>query len=473
MKKITQFTFILIALFFAACADELENNTKEPAADEQTVEMAFTSSAITYNTAESAEDEVLTLDLVVCKDGVYQYTRPAYTSNYATFRSTLKIDKDLDIYFFANATSLLDDADFMTPEVTTWQEIQQKLILTYTDTIINNKRVLPMWGQLKGAEVSEHRVNNFGTISLLRAVASANVYFKPVAGKGLDFEPVVAYLYYTADQAFTAPQNSNLTLTDGTVTAVKLPEVPQNMKTTQRIEADFTGNTCESLLYMFDNNTTEGVQQQPGNKRTRLVVGGYLNGSNQMTYYPLDFFKTATTQLLEVTRNNQYNLTITSVNSEGWTDPDEAAEQASVNIDYEVISWDKNKDENIVIDGPDYLSVNTKYVTLYKKAGNQNNIHLSGTFTQEDITLSFPDTTNGQTTSLANGIQNNRFKAEISGEGTNLKLTFTALQDYSEANAETNKETLLIKAGRIEFEVYITQVTSPGWDNGGNEDIDF
>jgi len=273
MKKTIQhiIPFILIAILITACNQEIQEQAKTIPADEKEVEMALSTSILAQTTQTALDQQVIKLDLIVCKDGVYQYTRPAYTSDYATFRSILKIDQNVDIYFLANMTSVIENATFIKPEVTTWKEIQQNLHITYTDTIINNKKVLPMCGQVKNVTISEHKINNLGKVKLLRAVASANLYFSLTQGKGMKFKPHVAYVYNGADRAFVAPAPENLILDNGQVVSVKEPIAPASMKTIKTVEAKAKDNAIENQLYMFDNDTNEFFAQDTQNKRTRLV----------------------------------------------------------------------------------------------------------------------------------------------------------------------------------------------------------
>lgn len=313
-----------------------------------------------------SDDEVAELDLVVFKNGGYEYTRKAYYSNTkGKFRSTLKIDDDVDIYFFANSrASLRED---ILREGRAWEDIRKELILARPDTVINNTVVLPMWGELKGVNISEHSVNNF-TVQLLRSVASANVYFDLDEEIGLPFEPEVIYVYYGADRGFIAPEEENLTYSGSSLVGVKNPQSPSSMKT---VKYDREYRVTQSsgfvdCIYLFENETHQNSQSD--RRRTRLVVGGKLDGSSTLTYYPLHF--SFGNEVLPITRNHQYKITVKSINSEGWENPDEAAEAVSVNLNYEVIEWNK-LDTDIAVDGPDYLSISKREVTLYRHAGSK------------------------------------------------------------------------------------------------------
>ncbi|MCD8176780.1 MAG: Mfa1 fimbrilin C-terminal domain-containing protein [Tannerellaceae bacterium] len=475
MKKLILLHFTLL-IIFAACEDKSSEFKLALSGEERPVEMTLNMSSQTASSTEVNDEAIIELDLVICKNGIYQYTRTAYSSKYVTFRSTLKIDENIDIYFFANCRSALNRMSLIEEE-TRWEEIQSALTITNPVTIQNNSAALPMWGQLKKVTVSDQNINNLGTIRMLRAVASANIYFtlNPAVNGGGTFIPHVVYVYYGANKAFVAPAEENLVFADEAkkiLTGVKAPVSPADMYTIRQDSAFATGNAFANTIFMFDNETTD-ENAKNNNKRTRLVVGGYFNGSSTLTYYPIHFVNSDLQTVLPVTRNDRYNIFISSVNGEGYPDPDEAADNATVNLNYKVIDWNEHDDNDIAVDGINYLSISSKNVTLYRNEGSKQTIRLSGTYKKEDIILSFSNSLNG-TSDYTNYIAtNNRFKAELKGTATELELTVTALGEYSSANTELNFDTLRIEAGRVHFDVKIEQINSRGWDNGGSNEIDF
>lgn len=479
MKKIL---LNLLALIFilTACSDnsnggiDIDTGNPDPAPPEGPVaEMSFRSAVAANQTINMDDKGIVQLDLVVCKDGECQYTRPGYFSIlYGTFRSTLQVDQGVDIYYFANCRSVLESAGMTAGEA--WATIENRLILTETESIIDGQKVLPMWGYMKNVTITDNVVNNLGTIRLLRSVASVNVTFDPER-TGLDFTPTIAYLYFGADKAYASPIESNWDLKNEVLQGIVKPLSPDDMTTTVKKESGFDEATgMSNTFYTFDNSADTYLDGSTQNRRTRLVVGGYFDDPSTLSYYPLDFFKTGQDSLLKVTRNSQYSLTITSVNGEGWPDPDIAADKAPVNITYDVINWTENTHKNIAVDGVDYLSISTKSVTLQQKEGSKAVIRVSGTFEADAFTLSFKGNHNGeqQLSGTGVGIENNRFRVEMVGNETNHTITVTALGNYS-ANANENLDEFVIEAGRIRFNVDIKQINSGGWYDGGKENIIF
>ncbi|MCC8095282.1 MAG: hypothetical protein LIP05_07970 [Tannerellaceae bacterium] len=474
MKKIVLLTCNLL-LMLISCSDDSRDLTENPtgpvtAATDQDVEVGFLPVTAANGSVLFSDEDVAELDLLVFKAGQYAYRRTAYTSQYTTCRSTLQIDENLDIYFFANCRSALTDEVLV--EGDSWEVLRERVVIQFTDTVIRGSRVVPMWGQVKGVRVSEDVVNRFD-VKLLRSVASANIIFDLQDAGSLPFQPVVAYLYYGSDCGYLAPSPENLKLTDGELEGVWAAQSPDWMRTIRKVQTDFNEETgaFSAPFLMFDNETSETDRKHLDNRRSRLVVGGYLNGSSILTHYPLDFFsmKAGSEGILDVTRNNQYNLTITAVKGEGWTDPDEAAENAAVNLEYEVIDWDRNNDTDIAVDGPDYVSIVRK-VTLHAKQGSTADLRMTTTFRKEDIRLSFPSSLNNAN---PHAVESVRFRAELQESGSRLVIRFTALEDYAAADPSLNHDQLLLEAGRIRFYIDIEQLSTKGWQYGGEEDVHF
>lgn len=481
MKKIL-LNLVALLLILSACSDNNNNmggiDVEEPTptpVEGPAAEMSFRSAVSTNQTIGIDDTGIAELDLVVCKNDKFQYVHQGYFSElYGLFRSTLKVDQGIDIYYFANCRFLLATAKMQEGEA--WEAIQERLILTETEIDINGQTVLPMWGFMANVDIKDNIINNLGTIRLLRSVASINVTIDPARTTGLDFEPTVVYVYNGADRTYAAPAYNNLFIENNELNGIKEPLSPQGMETSMVKSSDFDKMTgASNTFYVFDNET-DSYLEGTGNRRTRLIIGGKLNGSSTLTYCPLDFFKSENGQqkeLLKVTRNSQYNLTITSVNGEGWPDPDIAAEKVPVNIDYEVIDWTENTHENIAVDGVDYLSISTKSVTLYHQTGSKATIRLSGTFEKDDFKLYFKGNHNGTGEEFEKGIENERFHVELEGTGTNLMITVTAKGSYSQTNAIANLDEFVIEAGRIRFDVNIKQILSGGWYDGGEEELHF
>jgi hypothetical protein len=100
----------------------------------------------------------------------------------------------------------------------------------------------------------------------------------------------------------------------------------------------------------FDTNHKE---------RCAIIVGGYYNDDAVMSYYRIDFNPLGS--LVDVLRNTQYVLSITSVEGSGYPTPEEAYLSQSMNMTVEILGWDSSHEE-IVFDGANWFSIESKEV---------------------------------------------------------------------------------------------------------------
>ncbi|MCC8153463.1 MAG: hypothetical protein LIP01_04160 [Tannerellaceae bacterium] len=196
------------------------------------------------------------------------------------------------------------------------------------------------------------------------------------------------YVYFGADKAFIAPADGNLTF-DGGKMGVKEPVSPLGMQTVKKDTAKVNGTDFVNSLYMFDNDTDPTSASTL--RGTRLVIGGKLEGFAETMYYPLDFRNVDEDERIRVTRNQKYKITVTSINSQGWTDPDEAANQATANMDYDVVEWTQTEDKEVYVEGVHYVSLNKKVVNVARDVGNRNRLYLSTSYSCRYINLEFND----------------------------------------------------------------------------------
>ncbi len=454
---------------FVSCRDK-DTEVPLPGAGEQEVELALYTPLSDTRADEPVdlETEIRELDLVVCKDGKYLYTRPAYQSTYAKFRSTLKIDAGLTICFFANCRDILEEYADLFQEDEQWENIYPRLIDTRPGRLTNSPWYLPMWGQLEDVIISDEKINDLGTVSMLRSVASADVLFTL---RNNEFILKEGYVFHAADRGFLVPSPANLVKENGKITGVKGPECPELMQTTLRLEVTGPEDNCllESF-YFYDNDVVSAGPVR--RNQTRLVVGGHFNGNPDMTWYPLDF--KFDEQILKATRNQKYRVIVTAVNGDGWDSPEEAAEAAAVNLDYDVIPWDQYTDEHIGIDGADYLSIRKKHMQLFREAGSGEVIAMSTTYAPDKLNMEFVGSYNGTSQTDTGVIRNDRFEVRlVTGADNRMTgLSFTALADYDSIRVMTNTQTLVLTAGRIRFELLIEQLDyhSHDWNDGGDEE---
>ena len=93
------------------------------------------------------------------------------------------------------------------------------------------------------------------------------------------------------------------------------------------------------------------------------------------------------------------------------------------------------------------------------------------------LVLSFKTDINGATTTLANGIQNNRFKVELisNADGYPIGFKTTALGDFDKDSAAANSDTVVLLSGRIRLEIKLSRVDrgKNDWELDGDIGVDL
>ncbi len=240
--------------------------------------------------------------------------------------------------------------------------------------------------------------------------------------------------------------------------------------------AGATNETIAHQLYLYENDApVTSIQER---RYSRLVVGGSYKGG-PTTYYPVDFLDDEDPEtILQVTRNYKYQVIISTVSSEGYTDPGTASEAFDSRMKLVVIDWNMQNENELAFDGPHFVSLEDKQVYLYRSAGSTRELSMTTNVPKEELVMDFTEvneqTDNGPVYRSGDGfsIWNNRFKAEIvfDTNGEIKALRFTALGDYDTVNPNRNLQNLQISSCRMKLVVEIEQVNEhpSDWIDGGN-----
>ncbi len=470
-------------LLMSSCARERGGHTVGNG--EKDVDMVFLAPATT-RAAIAAEDALKDITLLIfdgsSTSSTFLYSRYAWRTSTSEnkFKTTLQIMDDVTIYFAANAQALIkgliDNGDLV-EGTTTWAETKELLILDAPTGFDLANNGLPMWGHKYDVDIVDAPNNSLGKINLLRAVASADI----TVGAA-NFTLQKGHLVYAADKGYLAYDPALLS-----GTRVTGPQSPSDMATTVDWSKTVAAGGTEicNYFYMYDNATS--LTPGGSNRPTKIILEGVwtdASGSGATTFYPLSLrdYNTTTQEYdkKQATRNNKYLITVTGVNGDGWSTLDDAKNADDVNMEYEVIEWNENDDEDIFIDGSKYLSIKNKAATLqyFKSTADEPNVKeivFTTNWTIADIKMTF--TSGG--TPVANSVSNDRFKAEVLTVNAGLAdeytcFRFTALEDYDETAAD-NPSTLYVTIGRTSFKITVTQIARKNgdWEDGGNDGIDL
>jgi hypothetical protein len=487
IKRIQTFLLFLLPqalLFLPSC--ERDSNHAALHRGEAEIEMTFTQPAATYASGDETGEErtIHTLDLLVfqrqsasesAENALFVEKRYASKQADNKFRSTICIGEHLDIYFAVNAKSLLDELnDVLVTGTTTYTQAREKLVLLSPANLATNltAKGLPMWGYLYDRTIADQTSTNLGTITLLRAVASADITVKAA-----NFTLEKGHVVFSANKGYLPFSPTNI----DSAYNVEEPEIPGGMTA----DADLTYTLPSTLpaspraidnkFYMYENDAPAVA----GRRSTKVILEGVYTGpggSGKTTFYPLAF-KNTDNQKLQVKRNWKYVLIVTGVNGDGYPSLDTAKDGEDLNMDYEVIQWNGNENDNIQIIGSKYIANYANAVELFRPAGSEKKFVVRTNFSLDDFKLKlnnggdFPDP-NDKTE-----IQNDRFNVKITAgtDPNEIVFTVTARLDYN-PDATDNPSILKVTVGGIlEFKTTITQLNDSltDWIDGGNINTDL
>ena len=483
MKKTIPIFFALLAAAASCSRGDAAGGAAQRAAEQQVEVTLRASHADGTRTSVGEELLVEHLDLLVFKEDKFLYWRSAFKID-GKFRATLTVDTGLDVHFLANARELIAalDAGGKLTEGTGWESLRAELVdgnparLNYTSAA---QIRLPMWGVLNNKNVEDLPLNHWGTLDLLRSVASVDVEVGDDVSDAT-FKLEEMRLYFVPDKGLLAPSADNLAGSGGSL-AVAAPESPAGMQTTLTLLStayDAAGRSIANKLYLYENDTDESTRTQlPDKSRryTRVVIGGAYQGKTY--YYPIDFEK-ENDEPDRITRNWKYVFRINSVSSAGYEDPETASEEPAVGLDVSIVKWNEKTESDFYTSGPYYVGITGgRDVVLQREAGFMRTVGLRSNIKAALIDLSFgSESVNGTAQSIEGGIRNDRFQVTrtTDSDGYITGLVCTALEDYDAADDARNHDLLTVTSGRIQFDITITQVgeSDNDWEDGGGAEVD-
>lgn len=328
---------------------------------------------------EAQESDVNDLLLFAFKGGVLSYVRSAVTinnvaGNRKSFTATLKVSENAaDTYklmILANVdTSLytiLGD-NFRGLNGKTYDQIQKQL--SYTLKPLLDGKKIPMWGETAEVEISGSKP--IPSIGLLRSMARIDVGVNAAGfnanGLATVYDGVPNFNFYGADVitwhdlVSYIPSPSNVVGSGGSI-SVTAPSFADSQKgnysTTDGRRTSVHGMVRN--LYIMEHDVKQG-ETKPGGalhrNRAAVIAHGVYEGTR--CYYRVDFVDKSG-NLINILRNNLYQINITEVSGVGYSTPEEAYMNPSVNMVAEVVTINDLSMTDVVYDGNTYLSVDKK-----------------------------------------------------------------------------------------------------------------
>ncbi|MCD7963036.1 MAG: BACON domain-containing protein [Rikenellaceae bacterium] len=395
MKNIINGIAFCTALLFFSCTRGKGIETVIPDTKSETVAMDFqiqlpkpASSGI--NTVEGTDQENYIKDITVLAFKVddsgpanvkeyFLYKAQGHsienmsTSSHKKFTVTI-FKKDFDQKFVllanaADATAHISKADSMTLKNDLLEDIIFENNNVWHAASQNQFTPLPMWGE-SAPERIDDSTTQVGTVKLLRSIARVDVWLSTDEAKE-DFVLDEIYIYNHLNEGKVAPYpDDNIWDTDNYIVKnVSLPSTYQKIRDPFNIKAanDGTVNYIPTS-YIFE---APEVDITNSSDATCIVIGGKYKDDATTSYYRVDFFKRNSDDDMEaymqILRNHIYRINIMSVKGSGYTDPDEAFEAKSQNMDVEVIYWNEGDITDVVFDNQYMLGVSQGEYYVPKK----------------------------------------------------------------------------------------------------------
>lgn len=313
---------IIIWVVGNSCQKTITDNEPpiNPLLGESEVEISIITSPQTRTSYTAVPDEntIENLDILLFdSQGKFLCWRTTFKIN-GKLRTTLPVGTGYNAYFLANCRSFIEK---ILPDEATideykgrieWEAFREKLVDTDPRRLLQNDMSftsLPMWGILEKQEVKDEVINYWPLLSLIRSVASVDIYVNTAIE---NFTLSDASLYYVPDKGFLGNNPQNILNNQ-----VQEADSPMDMKTNLILESDNYDTSTRSIankLYLYDNQTNIETNNR---KHTRLVIGGEYNG--KIYYYPIDFEDAETGNPVNIIRNKKYIFRINSVSGRGYT----------------------------------------------------------------------------------------------------------------------------------------------------------
>lgn len=382
LKIWAQVSAMILALIAISCADDVYVE-QLPEVNETSVRINIYTpgTTIPYATrsqdAESAIESVRILVLEQENDR-YKYAYMAdgeqiiSSSTYTTFTARLNTTQNpLKLILVANYK------DAFSGNAITRGMYEEDIRSALTDSYPPvTKGKIPMYGEASLTKFVASETNNI-SVTMLRAVARIDVVNEIDGLFSAPFSLEEVYFFRANNRIQLIPDASVLSGSSSTPLAIAA-SVPANSQI-----------LTESLLFQKENADEQEIRMnyipeslpltEGGDSissPTCLVVGGYYNGENTLSYYRVDFdSKHEGHPFGQILRNHKYVFNISQVNSSGYTDPEDAANGKPGTMVANVQIWEENT-SNMYFSAYHYIGVSKKEAILEYYTGATDVIYV-------------------------------------------------------------------------------------------------
>lgn len=360
-----------------------------------------------------------------------------------SFRANLSSTPDpVTLLMVANANSSLSGITLGD----TMEEVAQEVTIAYPATGITS--YLPMSGMQELSSINADG-NQTVSVEMLRSIARADVLVE--AG---NFELVDARIYRANSLIQMIPADVTGSI-DWSDPAVLSPSVPSTSQLTANSNSSPVTADLNSIIAKLYVPEAEGILSGTGS--TSIVIGGKYNGSNEVSYYRIDFNGGIQGHPYgQILRNYKYTFNIKSVAGQGWSTPDLAAENAPSFVEVTVQKWNEYT-TYMESCGKEYLGVSGREVVLNSHQGDTHGIIVESSYSYNEINIQWYDNVSGSLTGApSKSLENEWFNISfLNYNGTMLIVIQTKQWNVSSNNSVFNQ--FYIVTDRFEVPITIRQ----------------
>ncbi|MDO5036458.1 MAG: fimbrial protein [Porphyromonas sp.] len=332
----------------------------------------------------------------------------------------------------------------------------EKIVNTFPDKwdATAGSATLPMWGESNLTTIIDESTtftdfSGAPAIRMIRSLArvdvgimfEANAQSESVQASDIPFQIKSVSVYRTATRYRTPGSQGSL----GTTPIVPAGTAYRAENNPIRYELTEAGSSYIREIYIPERAAGNTISDAPC-----LIIGGYYGEGNtsEITYYRADFAQGSS--YLPILRNHRYRFNITKVSGPGFSSEEEALDSKPVNIQYTVIKWDEADVSALVTDGQYMMGVSSDRLTFYK------------THDSQVITIR-TDWASGWTAEVTEGSEWLTLDKTSGSADTDTGIPLTiSTSDNDSATQRTGS--ILIKAGRMQWSVAVTQLSDDHLD---------
>lgn len=316
---------------------------------------------------------------------------------------------------------------------------------------------LPMYGEISLPSGLRADAENRFDVRLLRAVARVDVT-KALDAGSRPFRIGEVYVYRPNDKIRIVPDDMG-SAESPRVTAPSVFAGAQKSAEPVKVTAAEPDPASVAGICLPESAAESDPAAQLS-EATCIVVGGYYDGQERLSYYRIDFDPGIDGHPFgQVLRNYKYVFRIRKVLGEGWSDPDTAATSRATGIAVETEAWEDFTTE-MYFEGDNYLGVSARSVSLGYVAGKTARVDVQASVPYSVRWLDASGVpTGGEASQTGEVLENGSFSVAIgrdAGAGETLSyLSFSALADNRTDRDVTAR--LRVTGGRWTFDIAVTQ----------------